>query len=166
MQSYEVQPGHTLILRGGVHVGGDVIPGWFADIDNGLAGRIAVGCLAPTDKRPTLNPAPPAPKVADDPAAGILAECERLTAENAEYAASNRNLAALNDGLAKEVANLTAGLGRATADIAHLTAACDDHQAARDAGETKAAELAAKVADLTAELEAATAPAAEKHAEK
>lgn len=153
MQNYEVQPGHTLLLGGAAYTEGAVIPDWFADRDNGLTGRLAVGCLAPTGKRVTAAVAPPAAKTADDPTPGLIEENDRLRRENAEYATSNRDLAAVNEGLTKDVANLTAALGKATADIAHLAAACDDHQAARDAAETK-------IAELTAELEAATAPAA------
>lgn len=156
MQNYEVQPGHTLLLAGSPDSPlreGSVIPEWAADRDGGLKGRLAVGCLAPTAKPVNVRVAAPVAKTADDPTAAVLAECGRLTAENAEYAASNKQLAAVNEGQAKEIANLTAALGKATADIAHLTAACDDHQAARDAGEKK-------IAELTAELEAATAPAA------
>lgn len=156
MQNYEVQPGHQLILSGfpdGVLVAGDVIPEWAADRDNGLAGRVAVGCLAPTGRPVSVRLPGVVAKTADDPTPAIVAEAERQRAENVAYAASNRELGALKEGLTKEVANLTAALGKATADIAHLAAACEEHQAARDAAEKK-------ITDLTAELEAATAPAA------
>jgi septal ring factor EnvC (AmiA/AmiB activator) len=153
VQNYEVQPGHTLIMGVVSYTEGNVLPEWFANRDNGLAGRVTNGCLAPTAKPVNVTVAAPAAKTADDPTEAIVAEADRYRRENAEYAASNRELVAVNEELTKANASLTAALGKATADIAHLTAACDDHQGKIDA-------LEKKIADLTAELETATAPAA------
>lgn len=149
MQNYKVQPGHTLVLVGGPYREGDVLPGWFADRDGGLAARLELGCLAATADPATVSPVVPA-KTAADPAPELRAEAHRLADENKELASSNKELLGRCEGLGLQVRRLEAALGRAGSDIEHYRAACEEHQAARDRLEAELAELKA--------LDAATAP--------
>lgn len=154
MQNYAIAPGHQLILGGRVHAEGDVLPQWYADRDNGLAGRLKVGCLVPTAKPATAGLPAPAAKTAEDPTPGLLEEVDRLGRENAAFAASNKALGERTAALEAEVETLTKALGEQTAENAHLRAACDEHQAALDA---KTKELTA----VTLAAFEATAPAPE-----
>lgn len=164
MQSYKVQPGHTLILGVFVYREGDVLPDWSADRDGGLASRLAIGCLAPTSDRVNVSVAAPTAKTAGDPTPAIIEACETLRVENAEYAESNRALGGRNVELEAENGRLVKALGSATATIEHLKAACEDHQKGHDKTKAEKDKLAKELAVAQKELaelkalDAATAP--------
>jgi len=127
--NYEIQPGHSLIVRGKLLREGEILPDWYANWDGGLPGRIAAGCLAASDKRHTVEVAPAEVKVSDDPTAALYAEVDRLAKENAEYASSNRELAGRLETVEKSAKHLTDRLGKMTEELAHAEGNAETHRA-------------------------------------
>lgn len=154
-QCYEV-----LTACFGPYQHGSVIPGFVVTTGGHDAAKlVAAGALAPTARAANVSILPPEPKAAgDDGTAELFAERNRLR-EELERATREAKLSAMKAAeLEQSVKARDQALAAQLDQIGHLKTACETHQQALDAAETRRGELEAHVARLTADLEQATRP--------
>lgn len=148
---------HELFCQFGPYPAHEVVPE-HVFVGHDLPLLIERGLVKPTDKAVTVALVAPEPVKAAGPPDDVLAERNRLAAENKALRAN----AAKFDGFAQELAKqrdaFKARCDEYTVECEHLKGACTEHQRANDALAATNAALAADNAALRADLDAATAP--------
>lgn len=90
--NYAIGAGHTVLIRGQMYRGDDVLPGWYCDLDGGLQGKINNGALVETKNPTNKKLVAPAPKTEVDPVPALANENIRLTAELENAVQGNKML--------------------------------------------------------------------------
>lgn len=126
--NYRVPRGRTLIIRGVAHPTGDVLPGWYADWDGGLAARVGDGHLVATADPVNVTVRPPEPRSVDDPTHAIVAECNKLREENKELKALAKEHDEARIELKRECESKDKALGKQTVELDRLRTMLDAAQ--------------------------------------
>ena len=117
--NHEVGAGFVVLIQGKTYREGNVLHGWYCDLDGGLQGKVAQGALVETSKMVNVECKAPPAKTTTDPVPYIANENIRLTAEVESLAAGNRMLVAQMEDLKSRDEGRIRALAELTDQVAH-----------------------------------------------